>query len=469
MRSNRKVARPTADTISRSAPALMATLTLVTLSGCVGTPSADAQPQDSAARPVAASSDVLALLPDGPEKRKFVMDCTGCHQLDADRAFSNGIPRSESDWRGIVERMRQMGGADGESPLVSPARDPAATARWLARHLDDPPTPRARVSPPAGAEITPFLFPFPQDLPHDLAVESDGSVIVTGMFTHQMLRLDPTDSSWERFAIPVPGANPRAVEVDAGGNWWVLLGGPGKIARYTVEDDAWDTWDIGMYGHSLRLDDAGRAWFNGHFTRHPSIIGWLDIASGAVTTVEIPNEPAPEADHPMPYGLRVSADGRVWGTELRGGRLFSYAPDTGAMTVHPMPEPHSGPRRPAVDADGGVWIPEFAANRLTRFDPGTGEFRSFAFPLPDVLPYVAEVDRRTGLVWVGTAAADVVFSFDPASERFTAYPMPTRDALIRHLVVDEARGEIWAAYGAFPGIPPRIVRIRPPGSQRSTN
>ncbi|MFW6088739.1 MAG: hypothetical protein ACODAB_03230 [Gemmatimonadota bacterium] len=440
---------------------------LAMLAGCGGTTGAGAQTPRGQDDGAGASSDVLALLPEGTEKQKFLMDCTGCHQFDAERAFPNGIPRSEADWRDVVARMLPMGGVGGASPLISPDRDPASTARWLAAHLDAPPsTTRAVPAVPAGAEITPFDFPFPQDLPHDVAVDADGRVIVTGMFTHQMVRLDPADGSWERFAIPVAGANPRAVEIDDAGDWWVLLGEPGKIARYRVADEAWDTWDIGMYGHSLRLDDAGRVWFNGHFTRHPTIIGWLDVASEEVTTVEIPNEPAPAADHPMPYGLRVGVDGRIWGTELRGGRLFSYDPASGRTTVHPMPDPHGGPRRPAVGADGRVWIPEFAGNRLTRFDPTTAEFRSFDFPISSVLPYVAEVDRRTGLVWVGTAAADLVFSFDPATEAFTAYPMPTRDALIRHLVVDEERGEVWAAYGAFPGIAPRIVRIRPTGGKR---
>lgn len=443
------------------------TVSLALLAACDVAPDASARAAlDPGRTAVPASSEVLALLPDGPEKRKFLMDCTGCHQFDAERAFPNGIPRSEADWRAVVERMLPIGGAAGDSPLIAPDRDPASTARWLATYLDALPESAARRAPeaPPGAEITPFLFPFPQDLPHDVAVDAAGGVLVTGMFTHHMLRLDPADGSWERFAIPVPGANPRAVEIDDDGNWWVLLGNPGKLARYRVLDGDWDTWNIGMYGHSVRLDDAGRVWFNGHFTRHPTIIGWLDAASGVVSTAEIPNEPAPEADHPMPYGLRVGVDGRVWGTELRGGRLFSYDLDTGATSVHPMPEPHSGPRRPAVDADGRLWIPEFAGNRLTRFDPATGKFRSFELPLSSVLPYVAEVDRRTGLVWVGTAAADLVFSFDPATEAFTAYPMPTSDALIRHLAVDEVRGEVWAAYGAFPGIAPRIVRIRPAGS-----
>lgn len=415
----------------------------------------------STAPAVHRSSDVLALLPDGPQKRRFILDCSGCHQLDASRMFADGAPRSEDEWRVIVQRMRQIGGASSASPLVSPDRDAAGTAAWLVEHLHAPPPPGAGVPVPEGAEITPFPFPHENDLPHDLAVEADGDVIVTGMFTHRMVRLDPSNGSWTDVPIPVGGANPRAIEIDAAGDWWVLLGGPGKIARYRAGDDEWDTWDIGMYGHSLRLDGHGRVWFNGHFTREPALIGWLDIASGRVRTVEIPYSPPPDIEHPMPYGLRASDDGTVWGTELWGGRIYEHDPGTRTTRVHKMPEPHSGPRRPGVDADGRLWIPEYAANRLTSYDPATAEFRSFEFPLPDVLPYVVDVDRRTGHVWVGTAAADVVYRFAPDSERFTAYPMPTEGALIRHLVIDEERGEVWAAYGAFPGAAPLIVRIRP--------
>jgi virginiamycin B lyase len=288
-----------------------------------------------------------------------------------------------------------------------------------------------------------------------------GGVVVTGMFSHVMMRLDPADGTWTETAIPVDFANPRAVEIDDRGDWWVLLGVPEMIARYRVEEREWDTWDIGMYGHSLRLDGSGRVAFNGHFTRQPSIVGWLDVDAGRVSTVEVAESPAPEADHPMPYGLRVGPDGLIWGTELRGGRIFAVDPEGGATRVWSMPEPAAGPRRPALDDTGSLWIPEYAANRLTRFDPRTGLFDRHVLPMPDVLPYVVEVDRARGTVWVGTAAGDVVLSFDPSTRRFTTYPMPTEGALIRHLVVDESSGEVWAAYGAFPGVPPRIVRIQP--------
>lgn len=450
------------------------------LAGCAGGGGGpDANPREVApthASPMTTpSSAVLATLPDGPDKRKFILDCAGCHQLDVARMYVD-VPggddrtgRTAEQWRPILERMLRYGGVRGESPLIAPDRDAAATAAWLAEHVRGEPSPRRALDIPQGAVITPYLFPFPADLPHDVAVDDRGRVVVTGMFTHQMLRLDPerragdADGRWDTIPIPVGAANPRAIEIDDRGRWWVLLGQPGKIARYDPAADEWDDWDIGMYGHSLRLDAEGDVWFNGHFTRHPSIIGVLDGESGRVRTFEIPDRPDPQADHPMPYGLRVGPDGRVWGTELRGNRLFAFSPETRDTEVWLLPVPHSGPRRPAIDDAGRIWIPEFANNRLTRFDPATAEFEAWDLPVPDALPYVAEYDRGRGLVWVGTAAADAVFSFDPASGEFTAYPMPTADALIRHLVVDEERGDVWAAYGAFPGIEPRIVRIRPAG------
>ena len=42
------------------------------------------------------SSAWLTLLPDGETKRKFILDCTGCHQFNESRALQNGAPRSAS-------------------------------------------------------------------------------------------------------------------------------------------------------------------------------------------------------------------------------------------------------------------------------------------------------------------------------------------------------------------------------------
>lgn len=95
-----------------------------------------------------------------------------------------------------------------------------------------------------------------------------------------------------------------------------------------------------------------------------------------------------------------------------------FDPATGESRAWTMPAPHSGPRRLDPDAAGVLWIPEYASNRLARFDP--------------------------------------------RSERFAVYPLPTRGAMLRHIDVDERTGDVWGAYGPWPPIAPRIVRLRAP-------
>src|SRR4029078_13035908 len=55
--------------------------------------------------PLCASADSRGLLPDGEAKRKFILDCTGCHQFNESRALQNGPPRSASQWAADVSRV----------------------------------------------------------------------------------------------------------------------------------------------------------------------------------------------------------------------------------------------------------------------------------------------------------------------------------------------------------------------------
>jgi streptogramin lyase len=243
----------------------------------------------------------------------------------------------------------------------------------------------------------------------------------------------------------------------------VLLGGQMKLARYKPSSGAWTMWDIGVYPHSVALDRAGRAWFNGHFTRDPALIGFVSAGDSSVRTVALPAHPtlAATPGGPIPYELRVAPDGRIWMSELQGNRLIAHTPGTSAFDVFEMPLSHSGPRRFDIDAGGIVWIPAYAGNALVRLDPATREFTTHSLPVPDAVPYVVRVDGARGRIWVGTSAADAVFSFDPASRRWSEYPLPSRGALVRHLAVDPRSGDVWLAYGASPGIPARVARLSP--------
>jgi streptogramin lyase len=416
----------------------------------------------------APGSGWLAELPAGEERRRFILDCTGCHVTDGSRAEIEGRRRDETEWAAAVALMRGQFGPGTGFPIISSWAAPETLSPWLAEHFGDadPRTPLVRGpdGDASGAVLTEYPVPVPADLPHDLMVDADGVVWITGMFTHVMYRLDAESGVFETEALPVPGANPRALDIDADGRVWVVLGGPGHVAVREPASATWTAHDVGMYAHSIAVGPDGRGWVNGHFTVAPELVAALDADSGALERFEVPPESGvAEEESTIPYGLRVADDGIVWGTQLRGNRLLRLDPADGRVRQWRLPITHSGPRRPDVAPDGTVWIPLYAANALARFDPAAERFTLYDFPVDGALPYVVRYDRGRDLVWIGTGHGDVVASFDPETGRFTLYPLPTRGALVRHLDVDEARGDVWFAYGASPGIPGAVLRLQPAG------
>jgi virginiamycin B lyase len=406
----------------------------------------------------------LSLLPDGETKRKFILDCTGCHQFDEKIARLNGAPRTEAQWVEAVQRMLGYAGATTSFPVIAADRNAEATAAWLATHLPAGGVADLPVSPTGAAEVREYSMPVAHDLPHDLVVEPNGNVLITGMFTHRLYRLEPETGALTEVAIPVvASANPRAIDRDAAGRAWVVLGQPQRLAAVTA-DTQWRSWDVGMYPHSLAVAPDGKVWFNGHFTHDPELIGFVDPAGDSVTTHVVPPHPvlAQGPGGPIPYEIRAAPDGRIWLGELQGNRLVSFTPGTGKFQTYVMPTPYSGPRRFDVDRNGMLWIPAYSANLLVRLDPATGKFTELPLPVRDALPYVARVDPRDGAVWIGTAAADALLRYEPRSRRFETFSLPSRGALVRHLAIDGARDAVWLAYGASPGIAARVARLRVP-------
>jgi streptogramin lyase len=409
------------------------------------------------------SSAWLSRLPDGEVKRKFILDCTGCHQFDEKIARLQGTPRTEAQWVEAVTRMLGYAGATTAFPVIAADRDAKATAAWLTQRLAPGDVADIAVTGSKPADIREYMMPVAQDLPHDIVVEPNGDVVITGMFTHRLYRLEPESGALGEIPIPVvESANPRAIDRDAAGGTWVVLGQPKKIAM-VVADTQWRSWDVGMYPHSLAMAPDGKAWFNGHFTRDPELIGFVDSRADTVTTYPVPPHPtlAKGPGGPIPYEIRAAPDGRIWLGELQGNRLLAFTPRTGKFQTFTMPTPHSGPRRFDVDAKGILWIPAYSANLLVRLDPATGRFTEIPLPVKDAVPYVVRVDQRDGGIWLGTAAADVLLRYDPGSSRFDTFPLPSQGALVRHMAVDPRNGAVWLAYGASPGIPARIARMMP--------
>jgi virginiamycin B lyase len=433
----------------------------------------------------ATSSAWLRRLPDGETKRRFILDCTGCHQFATPVVEVAGRPRTRDEWQAAVEKMLSFAGAETGFPIISPEREPAATADWLSgalaagregtptgsaapssagsaraeRGAADPVRPdSANAIRAAEAVFTEYDVPHPDDLPHDLMLDGAGRVIVTGMFSHVMYRLDPASGVFEEIPIPVPQANPRALEIDGSGIWWVLLGGPHQIARFDPADGSWKSYDIGLYPHSIARTADGGIWFNGHFTKDPIRLGRLDPSSGDVRSYDLPPNPW-TVGSPIPYEIRAAADGALWGSELVGNRIYRFDPKTGEAEFFTMPAPFSGPRRLDVAPDGTVWIPAYSGGSLVAFDPRTKRFTEHPLPTPDALPYVARVAPGGGAVWVAEAAGDAIARFEPATGRWIEFPLPTGSSLIRHMDIDPKTGAVWAAYANAPAVTPKILRL----------
>lgn len=412
---------------------------------------------------VAGASDWLALLPDGEVKHRFIRDCTGCHGFGQPYSRPADGPRGEAGWQAAIERMLGYAGPASNFRLIGADRDAAATAAWLAATVDAAEVTRLPRPVAAAARIDEFMLPAPQDLPHDVAVDARGHVIITGMFTHRMYDLDPVTGNVGTVAIPVANANPRALELDTAGDWWVVLGNPGMIARRRAADGGWDTWNVGMYAHSLALAADGRVWYDGHFTRNPPQIGFVRPGSSVNTVIDLPLHPVLSSDPtgPVPYEIRVAPNGVVWTSELSGDRLIGHDPATGAQRVVEMPAGEMGPRRFDIDSSGVLWIPAYASGSLLSYDPAAERFTRHALPIRDAAPYVVKIDPDRAVLWIGTGAADAAFRFTPSTGRFDTYLLPSRGALVRHVAIDPRDGSAWLAYGASPGIAARVARVTP--------
>lgn len=426
---------------------------------------ASAASQQPNSEPELTSSAFLALLPDGETKRRFILDCAGCHQFDARMVLPEAVPRSHASWVERTEQMLSFAGANSGFPIMAPSREATSTADWLTESLTGKnATPVGPTEVPTGFTITEYDLPQFNDLPHDVAVDGQGRVVVTGQLSGVMYLLDPRTGAFVENSPPL--GNPRAVEVDAEGQWWVVFGGPNAIGRFDPGIDDWETWSAGTYPHEAALDLEGRVWFNGHFSKEPEVLGYVDPATGEKRTFDVPVETMDDGGSTIPYGLRAAPDGTIWMTQLTGGRLVKFDPASESFSLYPLPTSYSGPRRLDIAEDGTVWVPEFANNRLARFDPESETFTEYELPTPDALPYVARVDHRSRVVWVGTAGADMMVRFDPTTETFTEIPLPTRGALIRHIAIDPRNGDVWGGYGPFPPQGPKVFRLETDASRR---
>ena len=126
-------------------------------------------------------------------------------------------------------------------------------------------------------------------------------------------------------------------------------------------------------------------------------------------------------------------------------------PETGEITVYPLPDPEAkDPHTPIVAENGDVWFTIQNSNMLGRLVPGTGDIRLTKMPRERARPYGIKEDSK-GTIWIAYRGSNAVASLDPATWEFTEYETPNPDPeshpggyYIRRLAID-SQDNIWYA------------------------
>jgi virginiamycin B lyase len=415
---------------------------------------------------MATSAELLSLLPEGMEKRRFLLNCASCHEVSHPRISKDGRIRDKAKWVEAINLMRAI----DVYALVAPEIGTEEYATWLADNLSPEriaalaPAPTVDPAIAGKATITEYPIPVTTDLPHDVGIGPDGRIWITAFWSSEMWAMDPKTGRIDRFPVVLKKddgqpAQTRALSFDKKGRLWIVLGGTKSVIRLDPKTRKFRTYPIGMYAHDVVLDSKGNVWVNDYFSKSERIAK-LDPASGKVTIYTLPSaELPPESGIPLPYGLQIDARDRLWATQLAGNTLVMFDTRTIEKKMYRMPEPVSGPRRNAIGIDGSVWIPEFNTGYLTRFDPDTEKFERFNLGNSAIGPYAAAVDPRNGAVWITGSLSSSLLRFDPKTHAVENYPLPTEPAYTRHMAVDPKTGALWSAYSSLPTAIAKVVRL----------
>ena len=159
-----------------------------------------------------------------------------------------------------------------------------------------------------------------------------------------------------------------------------------------------------------------------------------------------------------PLHLAWDAQGHLWFTEFKRGRLGELL--VGAHTVRefPLSSGFSHPDALAIDGHGNIWVTESSGNRVDEITPHGSRARLAEWFLPRVHSRPEGLAlSRDGMVWL-TEYADRVARLNPRTGRIDEYYM-RRNAHPQAIQMGSG-GPLWVDEGANELVSVRVLRNR---------
>ncbi len=447
-------------------------------------------------------------------KKHFVLQCAFCHQQGNE--FTR-MERTPAAWGEVIYRMI------GYGSRLSTADQRALPERLAAgyRRLRDEPSLVPDVAPWSPALATTTVTEWPigdlMSQTHDMLVGRNGLVYVADNIQDRLYETNPATNEITVYRIPHrPGdaaggllarrlktfprhdstSNAHSLaESPRDGHLFITPSAQRRIIEFDPVTKRFRLHEIGggFYPHTIRVDARDRVWFTLALSNQ---IGMLDRTTGRFTLYDLPTRGVREwlnvrligllfrlinwgvplshwlpidrqaTGTPLPYGIEVTPDGKVWFARLHTDEIGVLDPATGAIRM--IATPFRGPRRLRADAQGNLWIAAFPESAIVRFEPATGRYTRHDLPvLPkgSDTPYSLNVDRPRGVVWVNGNQSDSLYALSIATGAWRVFPFARRGSFTRD-VEFAPDGTVYTSISNFPGwhvegMQPMLIRVQP--------
>jgi len=410
------------------------------------------------------NAEWLMSFPGTEEQKTSVRNCTHCHTLER-------IARSQHDtqeFEQVIQRMSRhtpesfplmvqqdgpgrIGGGQLSEDQKAQQRDTrhkqaeylstlnlSSTPQW-SYELKTFPRPTGKAT---HVILTEYDLPQRTRQPHDVVIDSEGTVWYASFGEPILGKLDPKTGKTTEYQIPV--VKPNGIKgnldlaFDEDQNLWIGMTFQGAIAKFDKKTEKFQVFSLPAdlnadYRELTFLSPEhskvdGKVWINDSGT---FIQFRLDLASGKFEAFEPFASPRPTI-----YGITSDSQNNAYLLVVTRDLIGRIDSKTKEITFYQTPTPDSGPRRGMIDAQGRLWFAENRANQVAMFDTKTQKFQEWPVPKPGYFPYDVTVDKN-GEAWTVTEFTDSVLRLDPANGQFTEYLLP-RQTNMRKAFVDNS-------------------------------
>lgn len=427
------------------------------------------------------NSEWLASFPGTDQQRASVRGCAHCHTLEL-------VTRSKHDAESFTKVVERMSGYPPLAFPLMPQRTPAPrigpgavpreqqlqTWRTQAEYL-------STLNMGSGTQLNYALKTFPRptgaatrviyteyDLPartrqpHDVIVDSSGTVWYAAFGEQIIGKMDPVTGKITEFTVPtLKPAAPKGIlgmRFDEDENLWLALQFQGGIAKFDTKTEKFQVWSLPPHlnGDHVQINQIspgrhkvdGKVWFQdaGTYT-----VLRLDVKTGGFEVF---------APYPIPrpnvYDVIPDKENNGWYLPLGAEEVGRIDAKTGAITMFKTPTKGSGPRRGMMDDQERLWFGENRGDRIGMFDTKTRQFKEWQPPTQG-WPYDVIADR-TGEAWSGNEYNDRIVRLNPTTGRMIEYLLP-RQTNVRRVWVDNRTTPVTFWVGNNHGA--SIVKLEP--------